>query len=101
MVDGGETLGVPAKSGRKDDPMAKNAVNGEYRLVQMNLRESTVMKVDELKELLGARTRTDAVRTAIELTYMITKEATDGKKDVVLETKADGSRERIVIPGLF
>lgn len=78
--------------------MAAPAVG--YRLIQMNLREPTIKKVEELKETLGASTRTDVIRTAIDVLYLVATAVKYDKKTVVFEAP-DGTRDRVVIPGLL
>lgn len=70
----------------------------DYRLVQMNLLPATVAKVDKLQLMLSARTRTDAVKTAIDIAFLVASSIRE-KSNVIIETD-DGKRERIVIPGL-
>jgi len=73
--------------------------NPEYREVHMKMRASTVDKVNKLQESLNVNTRTDAVKTAIDVTEMVAKTIKSGGQ-VILEKK-DGSRSKIIIPNFY
>jgi len=70
----------------------------EYKLVQMKLLTETVRRVAALEKALGARNRTDAVSRAIDIADLIVS-AAKSKGSIVIE-RPDGTRERLVVPGL-
>ena len=67
-------------------------------LVQVRMRQKTLEQAERLKERIGAPSRSDAIRRAIELSELITKEAKHGNK-IIIETK-NGKQKQILIPNI-
>ena len=67
-------------------------------LIQVRMREKTLQQADRLKERVGAPSRSDAIRRAIEIGELITKEVENGNK-IIIETKS-GKHKQILIPNL-
>jgi hypothetical protein len=65
------------------------------QLIQMKLNESTIWKVEELKEIFGEDNRTQLVAEGISV-YLELAKAMKGGSKIVLEKK-DGTRERLIL----
>jgi hypothetical protein len=70
----------------------------DQKLVQVNLLEGTIQRLNDLQEKLGVRNRTDAIVRAIEIAQPLVEAVLAGK-DIVMETRR-GVRERFIIPGV-
>jgi hypothetical protein len=62
------------------------------------MKPTTINQVNELQTLLHAGTRTDVVKTSLDVAELVIR-AINGGGAVVVEDKS-GKRERIVIPGI-
>lgn len=67
------------------------------RRVQFIFPEQTIEKVDRLKEQMGASSRTEVLKTAIELLHWAMARRAKGEE--IAAVRDDGVSETIVIPG--
>jgi len=66
--------------------------------VQVRMKEKTLKQTSRLQERVGAPSRSDTIRRAIELSDLITREAQHGSK-IIIETKG-GKQKQILIPNI-
>lgn len=69
------------------------------KIVQIRMRDHTLLQVDHLKENLHAPSRSDAIRRAVELSDVMAKAIKHGDK-IIIES-SDGKKTRILIPGVI
>ncbi len=68
-----------------------------YRLVQVNMTEETLNKVSKIRERLCTDTRTNSIRSAIDIADLIIDAVCSGG-NVIIEK--DGIQHRLLIPGI-
>jgi hypothetical protein len=67
------------------------------KLVQMNMQEDTLSRVDLVKQRTHSETTTGAIRMSIEIADMVTKTIAAGGKVILDNGK---SKTQIVLPGV-
>lgn len=77
--------------------MAGTTASG-YKSVQMNLRENTIKQINRMQEEISASSRTDVVKTAVDIADMVINTIKEGGT-VIIET-ANGNQSKIIIPGM-
>ena len=68
-----------------------------YRLVQINMTEDTLNKVNKIKKQLSIDTRTNSIRSAIDIADLIINAISSGGNIII---EKDGIRHKLMIPGL-
>lgn len=66
--------------------------------IQVRMKENTIAQVDNLKNLVHAPSRSDAIRRAVEISDTLVNAAKQGDK-VVIESK-NGKKYQLLISGL-
>jgi len=74
-----------------------NKAKNDTHVVNVRMKNQTINKIEELKDLLHASSRSDTVRRAIDICELLAKEAKKGGKLIIKEGK---NLKEIVIPGL-
>jgi len=72
--------------------------DSDLKLVQMNMRDRTIKKIESLKKILGTDNRTDIIKTSIDIASIVSSAIHNGAS--VMITEKDGSKSKIVIPGI-
>lgn len=70
----------------------------EKKTVQMEMLDSTLEKIEEMRKILNTQNRSEIVRTSIDVTEMITKAIEDGGSIIV--QKKNGEQMKLTIPGI-
>jgi hypothetical protein len=65
------------------------------QLIQMKLNESTICKVEELKQIFREDNRTQLVAEGISVYLELARAMKDGSK--ILLEKRDGTKERLIL----
>ena len=68
------------------------------RNVQVQMFENTELKVESLQKIFHSSTKSDAIKTSIDIAEMVAK-IIASKGEVILKEK-DGTEKRIVLPGV-
>lgn len=68
--------------------------------ITMNITEREKANAEHIKSVTGARTKADAVSTALSLTRFIVDKLSDGDTELLLRHKSDKTLERILMPEL-
>lgn len=68
------------------------------RNVQVQMFENTELKVNALQKIFHSSTRSDAVKTSIDIAEMVANVIAN-KGEVILKEK-DGTERKIVLPGV-
>lgn len=67
-------------------------------MVEVRMRDDTLLQVDQLQNRVHAPSRSDALRRAVELTDVVTKAIQHGAR-VIIEEK-DGRQVEVNVPGI-
>ena len=68
----------------------------EKKAVQVQMYDSTLKKIDEMKTLLHTENRSEIVKTAVDVAEIIAREIKSGAKVTVVK---DGISKELIIPG--
>ena len=68
------------------------------RNVQVQMFDSTEIKLEELQKMLHASTKSDVIKTSVDIAEMVSRILVD-KGEVILRDKK-GNEKKIIIPGV-
>lgn len=74
-----------------------------HKLVQMRLLPGTIDKIEQLQEAVTASNRTDAVKTAVDIAFMIVNALRKHQRVIIEDYDEHGrvsSRNQVLIPGV-
>ena len=66
--------------------------------VQVRMQDKTISQVDKIQHLIGAPSRSDAIRRSIELSDAIASPVKEGD-EVIIKCK-NGEKFKVLIPGI-
>lgn len=70
----------------------------EIQVVRMQMFDSTIKQVDHIKNLSHASTRSNAVKTAIQIADTIISSISSGS--LIIIENMDGSKLKMTLPGM-
>lgn len=68
-------------------------------VVNIRMKDETLAQTDRLQKSFNAPSKSDVIRRAIEVSDTLASSMKDGAK-ILIEYK-DGSKERVIFPGLI